>query len=77
MKKGKISAYLISFAMAFFIIVNIPTATNAKVMLAGFDTPFALNDDGSVKAEWNKEIQTLNITGNGKIDIQKWQELAT
>lgn len=76
MKKGKISAYLISFAMAFFIIINIPTATNAKVMPAGLDTPFALNDDGSVKAEWNKEIQTLNITGNGKIDIQKWQELA-
>ena len=76
MKKGKISAYLISFAMAFLIIINIPTATNAKVMPAGLDTPFALNDDGSVKAEWNKEIQTLNITGNGKIDIQKWQELA-
>lgn len=76
MKKGKILACLISFAMAFFIIIKIPTPTNAQVMPTGLDTPFALNDDESVKAEWNKEIQTLNIIGNGKIDIQKWQELA-
>ena len=56
MKKGKISAYLISFAMAFLIIINIPTATNAKVMPAGLDTPFALNDDGSVKADFSSTV---------------------
>ena len=38
MKKGKILACLISFAMAFFIIIKIPTPTNAQVMPTGLDT---------------------------------------
>ena len=37
MKKGKILACLISFAMAFFIIIKIPTPTNAQVMPTGLD----------------------------------------
>ena len=52
--------------MAFFIIINIPTATNAKVMLVGLDTSFALNDDGNVKAKWNN----VSATGYGSDNVK-------
>ena len=46
----------------------------------GVDIPsfadFGLNDDSSVKATWDKGKQTLTVKGNGKIDINKWVQLA-
>ena len=32
-------------------------------------------DLGAVKAVWNKNDQTLNINGNGKVDKAKWEKL--
>ena len=32
-------------------------------------------DLGAVKAVWNKDKQTLNINGNGKVDKAKWENL--
>lgn len=40
------------------------------------DSPFALNNDESVKATWNRQTETLTIAGNGKIDMVKWIELS-
>ena len=74
--KRKFMALLISFSMIFSAMVSIP----AKVFAEGVDIPsfadFGLNDDSSVKATWNKSKQTLTVKGNGKIDINKWVELA-
>ena len=74
--KRKFMALLISFSMIFSAMVSIP----AKVFAEGVDIPsfpdFVLNDDSSVKATWDKGKQTLTITGNGKIDLNKWVELA-
>ena len=74
--KRKFMALFISFAMIFSAMVSIP----AKVFAEGVDIPsfadFGLNDDSSVKATWDKGKQTLTVTGNGKIKIEKWVELA-
>ena len=74
--KRKFMALLISFSMIFSAMVSIP----AKVFAEGVDIPsfadFGLNDDSSVKATWDKGKQTLTVKGNGKIDINKWVELA-
>lgn len=40
------------------------------------DSPFALSNDESVKATWNRQTETLTIAGNGKIDMVKWIELS-
>ena len=40
------------------------------------DFTHSLNNDSSVNATWDKGKQTLTVTGNGKIDINKWVELA-
>ena len=62
--------------MIFSAMVSIP----AKVFAEGVDIPsfpdFVLNDDSSVKATWDKGKQTLTVKGKGKIDLNKWVELA-
>ena len=62
--------------MIFSAMVSIP----AKVFAEGVDIPsfpdFVLNDDSSVKATWDKGKQTLTIKNKGKIDLNKWVELA-
>ena len=62
--------------LIFSAMVSIP----AKVFAEGVDIPsfpdFGLNDDSSVKATWDKDTQTLTVKGNGKIDLNKWVELA-
>ena len=74
--KRKFMAWLISFAMIFSAVVSMP----AKVFAEGVDTPsftdFGLNDTSSVKATWDKAAQTLTVKGSGKIDLNKWVELA-
>ena len=74
--KRKFMALLISFAMIFSAAVSI----HAKVFAEGVDiasfSDFGLNDDSSVEATWDKNAQTLTVKGNGKIDINKWVELA-
>ena len=73
--KRKFMALLISFAMIFSAVVSIPARVFAEgVNVADFTHP--LNDTSSVKATWDKDAQTLTVTGNGKIDIEKWVELA-
>ena len=73
--KRKFMALFISLAMIFSAVVSIP----AKVFAEGVDIAdftHSLNDDSSVKATWDKDKQTLTVTGNGKIDMNKWVELA-
>ena len=73
--KRKFMAWLISFAMIFSAVVSIP----AKVFAEGVDIAdftYPLNDDSSVNATWDKGKQTLTVKGNGKIDMNKWVELA-
>ena len=79
MKRKKVTAYLVSFVMIISAVVNINTPVKVfagGTTPTGLDTPFALNDDVSVKATWSQQKETLTITGNGKIDIDKWVELS-
>lgn len=77
MKRKKVTAYLVSFVMIISALVNTPVKVFAGgTTPTGFDTPFVLNDDESVKATWSQQKETLTITGNGKIDIDKWVELS-
>ena len=74
--KRKFMALFISLAMIFSAVISV----SSKVFAEGVDIPsfadFGLNDDSSVKATWDKGKQTLTVKGNGKIDINKWVELA-
>ena len=74
--KRKFMALFISLAMIFSSVISVP----AKVFAEGVNIPsfadFGLNDTSSVKATWDKGKQTLTVKGNGKIDINKWVELA-
>lgn len=77
MKRKKVTAYLVSFVMIISALVNTPVKVFAGgTTPTGLDTPFVLNDDESVKATWSQQKETLTITGNGKIDIDKWVELS-
>ena len=74
--KRKFMALFISLAMIFSSVISV----SSKVFAEGVDIPsfadFGLNDDSSVKATWDKGTQTLTVKGNGKIDINKWVQLA-
>ena len=74
--KRRFMAFFISLSMILSAVVSIP----AKVFAEGVNVPsftdFGLNDTSSVKATWDKDKQTLTVTGNGKIDINKWEKLA-
>ena len=74
--KRKFMALLISFSMIFSAMVSIPAKVFAEGVNIESFPDFGLNDDSSVKATWDKGKQTLTITGNGKIDLNKWVELA-
>lgn len=77
MKMKKVTAYLVSFVMIISALVNTPVKVFAGgTTPTGLDTLFVLNDDESVKATWSQQKETLTITGNGKIDIDKWVELS-
>lgn len=77
MKRKKVTAYLVSFVMIISALVNTPVKVFAGgTTPTGLDTPFVLNDDESVKATWSQQKETLTITGNGEIDIDKWVELS-
>ena len=75
--KRKFMALFISLAMIFSAVISVPPA---KVFAEGVDIPnfthLLNNGGGEVKATWDKGKQTLTITGNGKIDINKWVQLA-
>ena len=61
--------------MIFSAVVSIPAKVFAEgVNVADFTHP--LNDDSSVNATWDKGKQTLTVKGNGKIDLNKWVDLA-
>ena len=74
--KRKFMALFISLAMIFSAVISV----SSKVFAEGVNIPnfadFGLNDDLSVKATWDKAAQTLTVKGNGKIDLNKWVELA-
>ena len=74
--KRKFMALFISLAMIFSAVISV----SSKVFAEGVDIPnfthLLNNGGGEVKATWDKGKQTLTITGNGKIDLNKWVELA-
>ena len=57
-------------------MVSIPAKVFAEGVNIESFPDFGLNDDSSVKATWDKDTQTLTVKGNGKIDLNKWVELA-
>ena len=74
--KRKFMALFISLAMIFSAVISVPSKVFAEVVDIPSFTDFGLNDDLSVKATWDKAAQTLTVKGNGKIDLNKWVELA-
>ena len=74
--KRKFMALFISLAMIFSAVVSVPARVFAESVDIESFSDFGLNGDSSVKATWDKNAQTLTVTGNGKIDINKWVELA-
>lgn len=75
--KRKITAWVISFAMIFSVVLSMPTTVKSnEITPLGLDKPFALDENGNVTANWDQAEQTLKIKGNGKIVLSKWMKLA-
>ncbi|MDO5062288.1 MAG: BspA family leucine-rich repeat surface protein [Peptostreptococcaceae bacterium] len=76
--KNKFTAKLLSVMFALMIMFTTQGALSAYADVspeASF-SEFGLNADSSVRATWDQAGQKLAITGTGKIEGNKWIELA-
>lgn len=81
----KIVLILLSFVLATGLIAipslagqNKAYAEKKEKFITEPVTPFksfSLNKKGTVKARWDGSAKTLTISGNGKINPKKWNQL--